>query len=94
MKIVDVPELLAVALYPLRALAQSLQLVLDVKARVPDQIQAQIAASRADVLDVPLVGDFEDERLMAEDEYHPSALGVSFWARELAKIIIENPHEK
>ncbi|MBC3916543.1 SGNH/GDSL hydrolase family protein [Undibacterium sp. CY18W] len=76
------------------ALPQALRLVLGMKARVLDQVQAQIAASVSHVLHVPFIGNFEDEHLMAEDGYHPSALGVSIWAEEIAKIFVENRREK
>lgn len=76
------------------ALPQPLRLVLGMKARVLDQVKAKIAASLSHVRHVPFTGNFEDERLMAEDGYHPSALGVSIWAEELAKIVIENRQEK
>ena len=76
------------------ALPSPLRQVLGMKAGVLDQINAAMAASRQQVLHQPFTSGLQDVRLMAEDGYHPSALGVSIWAEELAKTFLQNRQEK
>lgn len=76
------------------ALPSPLRQVLGMKARVLDQINSEMAASRQQVLHLPFAANLQDVRQMAEDGYHPSALGASIWAEELAKTFLQNRQEK
>ena len=76
------------------ALPAPLRQVLGLKAHTLDQINREMAASRQQVLHLPFTPSLQDVRLMAEDGYHPSALGVSIWAKELAKTFLQNRQEK
>ncbi|MFZ6741670.1 SGNH/GDSL hydrolase family protein [Undibacterium sp. JH2W] len=76
------------------ALPSPLRQILGMKARVLDQINRDMAASRQQVLHLPFTAKLQDARQMAEDGYHPSALGVSIWAQELAKTFLQNRQEK
>ena len=76
------------------ALPWPLRSVLGAKARVLDQVAQRFASRRPGVRHMAMHMDFQDKRLMAEDGYHPSALGVSIWAQELAKTFIQNRQEK
>lgn len=76
------------------ALPAPLRQVLGMKARALDQINREMAASRQQVLHLPFTANLQDVRQMAEDGYHPSALGVSIWAEELAKTFLQNRQEK
>lgn len=76
------------------ALPAPLRQVLGMKARALDQINREMSASRQRVLHLPFTPSLQDARLMAEDGYHPSALGVSIWAKELAKTFLQNRQEK
>ena len=76
------------------ALPTPLRQVLGMKARALDQINKEMASSRQQVLHLPFTANLQDVRQMAEDGYHPSALGVSIWAEELAKTFLQNRQEK
>ncbi len=76
------------------ALPAPLRQILGMKAHVLDQLNAVMATSRQQVLHQPFTPGLQDARLMAEDGYHPSALGVSIWAEELAKTFLQNRQEK
>ncbi|MES2037976.1 MAG: SGNH/GDSL hydrolase family protein [Pseudomonadota bacterium] len=76
------------------ALPAPLRQVLGMKARALDQINREMATSRQQVLHLPFTANLQDVRQMAEDGYHPSALGVSIWAEELAKTFLQNRQEK
>ena len=65
------------------ALPQPLRFVLGLKARVLDQVSKEISASGKQIYHVPLQLNFQDKHLMAEDGYHPSALGNTVWAQQL-----------
>lgn len=76
------------------ALPAPLRQVLGMKAHALDQINHEMATSSPRVLHLPFTANLQDVRQMAEDGYHPSALGVSIWAEELAKTFLQNRQEK
>ncbi|MFZ6735091.1 SGNH/GDSL hydrolase family protein [Undibacterium sp. Ji42W] len=76
------------------ALPAPLRQVLGMKARALDHVNHEMAVSRQRVLHLPFTANLQDVRQMAEDGYHPSALGVSIWAEELAKTFLQNRQEK
>ncbi|MCH8621570.1 SGNH/GDSL hydrolase family protein [Undibacterium sp. TS12] len=76
------------------ALPWPLRTVLGVKARVLDQVVCHFASNKPEVLHLTMQMDFKDKRLMAEDGYHPSALGNTIWARQLSQVFLENRQEK
>jgi lysophospholipase L1-like esterase len=65
------------------ALPQPLRFVLGLKAYVLDQVSKELSTAGKQKYHVPLQMNFQDKRLMAEDGYHPSALGNTVWARQL-----------
>ena len=82
------PALIVIAgvppLHLFPALPQPLRFVLGLKAICLDQTARQLAATLPDTLYVPVASDNARRELMAADGYHPSALGVAEWARQLA----------
>jgi lysophospholipase L1-like esterase len=75
------------------ALPEPLRYVLGLKAKALDEtVEQLIAELPADlgqlrVTRVPILIDINDHALMASDGYHPSASGVSLWARQLATAV-------
>ncbi|MFZ6655021.1 SGNH/GDSL hydrolase family protein [Undibacterium sp. TJN19] len=65
------------------ALPRVLRFILGMKARVLDQVAKDLCASEKHLIHVPLQMNFQDRHLMAEDGYHPSALGNTVWAQQL-----------
>lgn len=74
-------------------LPDPLRYVLGMKAKALDEtVEELIANLPADlnhlrVTRVPILIDINDKALMASDGYHPSASGVSLWARQLATAV-------
>jgi len=81
------PSLIVIAgvppLHLFPALPQPLRFVLGLKARSLDQTARKLAAALPGILYVPVRSDNARRELMAADGYHPSALGVREWARQL-----------
>lgn len=76
------------------ALPWPLRTVLGVKARILGQVACHFASNKPGVLHLAIQMNFHDKCLMAEDGYHPSALGNTIWAQQLTQAFLENRQEK
>ena len=69
------------------ALAQPLAGMLGLRARMLDTAAADVAATRSDVVHVPMAFDGRFQELFCHDGFHPSARGHRQWAEQLAEVI-------